>query len=175
VLDNVINNAQLRDMFLKFLEKECYPQALTFVEQMAKFSKNGNPQLIYDTYVDQSSATALEIPSSLRGKFETATRDSCVDFLMELYVIVTEELRGDRLDNFITTPTFVEEGIKLLPFTFTMQMDFDDADEKTLTRGKSTPRMIREPLTSRKSKSEMDGPRLVSEGSNISNFVFNKK
>jgi ankyrin repeat protein/peroxiredoxin len=140
VLDQIMENTELHDMFLKFLQNERYPQALYFVESMNHFKKEAAQQ-IYDRFVNQQSPDAIRIPSSLRAK-HNSIKELDVEFLMELYLSVVDELKGERLDNFVATPDFVERGVKLLPFMFTIPMDFDELNESILTRQKSSPRML---------------------------------
>lgn len=96
---------------------------------------------IFDKFADQQSTDAIKIPSSLRSKYDSLLEPD-IDFLMELYLSAVDELKGERLDNFITTPEFIEQGIKMLPNTFTLPMDFDDLNEHLLTRTLSSPRMM---------------------------------
>jgi ankyrin repeat protein/peroxiredoxin len=177
VLDNIIHNSQLREMFLNFLEKEKYSQSLLFVERMNNIS-NENARDIFDTFVHQTSVTAIRIPSRLCSKFETIQQElhPNLDFLMELFLSVMEELQGDRLDNFITTPDFVERGIKLLPFTFTVPMDVDELNEKSLSRSFSSPRMINDPKKIKSDTREvtLNGPKFIEEANRIRNVALKK-
>ncbi|KAL0477727.1 redoxin domain-containing protein [Acrasis kona] len=132
VFDSILKNQELKDMFKKSLNVEKYPELLIFVETMMDINDiESQADTLYNRFLLQTSPESVDIDEQFRERYLSIqsgdrNNEDVVALLKDVYENCVGELMGNRLNNFVKSPDFVQEGVKLLPFTFTVSMDLLD-------------------------------------------------
>jgi peroxiredoxin len=135
IFDMVLADANLRSMFMKYLQKEYSSESLEFLEYTELFAgkiykRNKKvtelEQCIYDVYIIEKSDKALNIPNSLRKQvtaFLTRKDAQMVTKFEEhiyhnVYLFVRNMLRTDSFTRFIRQEEFFNAMLQAIPQTY---------------------------------------------------------